>query len=94
MEIVKNEYRNRLTQSSMCDLLTLQLHAPEIPEYDTHDAIHYWNSCGVRSRQLGYNCSIAEVAEEALDGDQESAQSAASSSTGYFLDKSVHFTIF
>ena len=69
----------------MCDVLTLQLHAPEIPEYDTHDAIHYWNSCGVRSRLLGYNCSIAEVAEEALDGDQESAQSAASSPLYHIL---------
>ena len=42
MKLMKTEYRNRLQASTMTMLLTLQLHAPEISDFDPTQAIAGW----------------------------------------------------
>ncbi|XP_077980805.1 uncharacterized protein LOC144436009 isoform X1 [Glandiceps talaboti] len=43
MKITKTQYRNKLKSSSMTLLMTVQLHSPDISEFDPTPAIHQWN---------------------------------------------------
>ena len=60
MKIIKNEYRNRMGNSSLCDLILIKLHSPEVADFDPCQAIHYWNSSSSRARRTDRNSTLAE----------------------------------
>ncbi|XP_070548860.1 uncharacterized protein [Ptychodera flava] len=42
MKIVKTDWRSRLTDSSLSDLMMVQLNSPSIETFDPHDSINIW----------------------------------------------------
>ena len=82
MKIIKNEYRNRMGNSSLCDLILIKLHSPEVADFDPCQAIHYWNSSSSRARRTDRNSTLAE---QEADG---AAAAAAAHSVNPETDKS------
>ncbi|XP_046544987.1 uncharacterized protein LOC124255192 [Haliotis rubra] len=42
LKIIKTEIRNKLSSSTVSNLLTVQLNSEEVEDYDATQAIHHW----------------------------------------------------
>lgn len=54
MKLTKTDYRNKLKATTMCDLLTIQMHSAEIGKYDPTPAINDWIVSGPRKRKIQF----------------------------------------
>ena len=91
LKLLKTPLRSRLNQLSLNYCLCIKLHSPSIKQFNPAEAIHHWNTCGVRSRRpafaktkaFSYNIelSISSVqADAAADADVEVVASTSESS--------------
>lgn len=79
MKIIKSSYRNRLSDSSLSDLMAVQLLSHDICHFDPQSAIHHWNSASVRCRRPNFlgdntadNLTLDSELDVQLDKDEDS----------------------
>lgn len=51
LKLTKTDWRARLRNTVLYDLLLIQFLTPTVEEFDPVPAIHHWNSSSVRARQ-------------------------------------------
>lgn len=51
MKLEKSDWRSRLTTSSLCDLLVVQLSSPSIEDFDPNPAVQLWHQASIRARR-------------------------------------------
>ena len=51
MKHIKTDWRNRLGSATLCDLLRIIMHAPDLDNFDPIDAIHLWYQGASKKRQ-------------------------------------------
>lgn len=61
MKIIKNDWRTRLKQDKLTDLMLVDLVSPDITEFDPTASIHLWNTSGSRMRRPYYNDSLQVI---------------------------------
>ncbi|XP_060782584.1 zinc finger protein 862-like [Neoarius graeffei] len=77
MKLAKTDWRSRLTTSSLCDLLVVQLSSPYIDDFDPNPAVQLWHQASTRSRQPDFmegrrspqDCSSSDSSESDSDED-------------------------
>jgi len=61
MKIVKNDWRSRLGEENLCDLMLITLESADIGSFDPQPAIHLWYSQGQRARRPFYKDELKVV---------------------------------
>ena len=51
MKLVKSDWRSRLSTTTLCDLLVVQLSSPSIEDFDPNPAVQLWHQDSIRSRR-------------------------------------------
>ena len=78
MKLIKTDWRSRLTDTHLSDLMQVHLEGAEIPQFDPKKAIHLWysNSGGSRTRRLDFvsNESALNDGDSDLDDDLDVVQ--------------------
>ncbi|CAK6978282.1 zinc finger protein 862-like isoform X2 [Scomber scombrus] len=77
MKLVKSDWRSRLTTSSLCDLMVVQLLSPSIEDFDQNPAVQLWHQASIRARRPNFmegkrkpqECSASDTSE--MDSDEE-----------------------
>ena len=54
MNVVMSDWRSCLHDTSLPDQLTVVLECPDVSAFDPSEAIHLWNTAGVRSRRATF----------------------------------------
>jgi hypothetical protein len=55
MKLQKSDWRSRLGDQNLSDLMLISMEGPEVGEFDPDQAIKQWESEGVRARRPFYN---------------------------------------
>ena len=72
MKRIKSDWRSRLGEAHVSDLMTVQLEAPDVSQYDPMKAIELWNTRGLRSRRPQLlDDTITMLPEDNGDSDDE-----------------------
>ena len=72
MKLIKTDHRNRLSGSSFCNIMRVNLLSPDIADFDPTEAIHTWNSQSSRKRRTMFKSSDrASLQHAQLDAQAE-----------------------
>ena len=71
MKRIKSDWRSSLGDAHVSDLMTIQLEAPDVTEYDPLRAIELWNTRGLRSRRPQMFDETSMLPTENGDSDDE-----------------------
>lgn len=77
MKLAKTDWRSRLTTSSLCDLLVVQLSSPSIDDFDPNPAVQLWHQASICTRRPDFmegrrstqDCSSSDSSESDSDED-------------------------
>ena len=72
MKCVKTDWRSRLRDTMLTDLLRIQIDSPEISDYEPSAAIDMWLSSGLKAKRpwhKPYRKRVAKQEEEESDTD-------------------------
>lgn len=69
MKLIKNDWRNKLGNQSLRNILQIILHTPAIKDYDPIPAIHLWHSLGERARRPEADILVEQEAEVLAEDD-------------------------
>ena len=67
MKVIKNDWRSRLHDSSLSDLMMAAMETPDIQNFDPTPAIHLWMNLGSRSRRPEHWNQPSDCSTEAQD---------------------------
>ena len=71
---MKSEIRSKLRDTTVSDLLTIQLCSPAIEDFDPTESVHLWNNGSRRPHTKPYGPREEKVTEE-VDEDTDSGSS-------------------
>jgi hypothetical protein len=55
MKMVKSDWRSKLRDAHLTDLMLVCIETNVISSYDPEPAVHLWNSCALRARRPYHN---------------------------------------
>ncbi|CAM1313939.1 Uncharacterised protein at_DN2261 [Pycnogonum litorale] len=66
---IKSDWRNRLLDTTVSDLIRIKLDTPEIKDYKPSAAIHLWNTSSSHGRQLNHRQHSVQHIDSESDSD-------------------------
>ena len=72
MKFVKSDWRSRLSDTHLSDLMTVLLETPDVDQFDPSSAVKHWNHAGPRARRpniitdIGDDSDKSEMDEDAV----------------------------
>lgn len=70
MGLVKSDWRSRLLDTSLSDLLVVKLRTPDILDFDPTEAVALWLSDGMRSRRPNFTLADSDDEAEPNESDR------------------------
>ena len=60
-KLIKSDWRSKLHDKKMADLLTIELNSPEVAEFDPHQSIQLWLSTRKRRRSFSEPPCLSQI---------------------------------
>ena len=64
MKFVKSDWRSRLSDTRLSDLMTVLLEIPDVDQFDPSSAVKHWNHAGPRARRPNIISDIGDIDDE------------------------------
>ena len=62
-KVIKSDWRSRLRDTAVANLMAIQLHIPDIVDFDPMLAIHRWKGKCKRRRSVCSNCDASNSSQ-------------------------------
>ena len=63
MMFVKSDWRSRLSDTHLSDLMTVLLETPDVDQFDPSSAVKHWNHAGPRTRRPNIITDIGDIGD-------------------------------
>ena len=64
MKFVKSDWRSRLSDTHLSDLMTFVLETPDVDQFDPSSAVKHWNHAGPRARRPNITIDIGDINDD------------------------------